>query len=496
MTAEDPGAANMVATHRKTFSAAVADGLKDAITSGGLHVGNVPLDKLTQDPDNPKTHTERNYRAIAASLSEHGQVSPLVVQCSTGIIIAGNATALSMVSLGMTHADVVMLDVDDRERRKLAVRLNRTSELGGWDAAVLAEALEDWDGAYDDLWDEDEALALFDPDGSGGPDKPRDVVRLVDQFGAPPFNLLDSRQGYWQARKRAWWSIGLSATAGREQLVASCNSSGADYMQGRGGQYGEAGGSAFDPVLAELSFRWFMPAGGHVLDPFAGEAVKGVVAGMLGYSYTGVEVRPEQVEVNRSQWAGIAARVPADEGEDVSSAQLRTPTWLLGDSALLEQSLPEGAMYDGCVTSPPYYDLEVYSDQSDDGSTLGTYEEFMRWYEGIFSQVVDRLRPGSFVVVKVGDVRDKVGALRGFVADNVIAFRRLGLHLYNDAILATPAGTAPLRAGKAFRASRKLCRVHQSVLVFWKGDPRKVNESLGDLPALYVDTTGPDDDAG
>ena len=31
-----------------------------------------------------------------------------------------------------------------------------------------------------------------------------------------------------------------------------------------------SGTSIFDPVLCELVYRWFCPAGGAVLDPFAG----------------------------------------------------------------------------------------------------------------------------------------------------------------------------------------------------------------------------------
>src|SRR5688572_4612648 len=51
-----------------------------------------------------------------------------------------------------------------------------------------------------------------------------------------------------------------------------------------------SGTSIFDPVLCELIYRWFVPPGGLVLDPFAGGSVRGIVAAMLGRRYVGVEL--------------------------------------------------------------------------------------------------------------------------------------------------------------------------------------------------------------
>src|SRR5882724_9329726 len=59
-----------------------------------------------------------------------------------------------------------------------------------------------------------------------------------------------------------------------------------------------SGTSIFDPVLCELAYRWFCPPEAQVLDPFAGGSVRGVVASLLGYLYTGVELRGEQVAAN------------------------------------------------------------------------------------------------------------------------------------------------------------------------------------------------------
>jgi ParB-like chromosome segregation protein Spo0J len=117
-----------------------------------LNLTTVALADLRPDPANPRTHDARNLAAIAASLREHGQVEPLLVQRATMMVIGGNGRAEAMRSLGWKHARVALLDVSDVEARKLSIALNRTGELAGWDEAVLARHLSDLselDGAFD-----------------------------------------------------------------------------------------------------------------------------------------------------------------------------------------------------------------------------------------------------------------------------------------------------------------------------------------------------------
>lgn len=114
------------------------------------------------------------------------------------------------------------------------------------------------------------------------------------------------------------------------------------------------GTSIFDPVLCELAYKWFTPEGGAILDPFAGGGVRGIVAQYLGYKYTGVELRQEQVEAN-----GMNAK------EILSADNL--PLWITGDS---EKEIPKiKSKFDLLFSCPPYADLEVYSDLPEDISS-------------------------------------------------------------------------------------------------------------------------------
>jgi hypothetical protein len=38
---------------------------------------------------------------------------------------------------------------------------------------------------------------------------------LLTRFVAPPFSVLDTRQGYWQERRRSWLSLGMQSELGR-----------------------------------------------------------------------------------------------------------------------------------------------------------------------------------------------------------------------------------------------------------------------------------------
>ncbi len=229
------------------------------------------------------------------------------------------------------------------------------------------------------------------------------------------------------------------------------------------------GTSIFDPVLCELAYRWFCPPGGAVLDPFAGGSVRGIVASKLGRPYTGIDLRAEQIDANRAQ----AEQICGDP----------MPRWVCGDSREIVPTLAKQGIapqFDFVFSCPPYADLEVYSDDPRDLSTL-EYDEFRAAYAKIIAGACALLKPDRFACFVVGDVRDRQGFYRNFPGHTIEAFEAAGLRLYNEAILVTAVGSLPIRAGKQFAASRKLGKTHQQLYVFCKGDPRKATEAVGEV---------------
>lgn len=100
-----------------------------------------PIDSLTPDPDNARTHDADNLGAIAASLKAFGQQKPIVVD-TRGVVLAGNGTLAAARSLGWTEVDVVETDLEGAAAAAYAIADNRTGELSQWDYQALALALE------------------------------------------------------------------------------------------------------------------------------------------------------------------------------------------------------------------------------------------------------------------------------------------------------------------------------------------------------------------
>lgn len=228
----------------------------------------------------------------------------------------------------------------------------------------------------------------------------------------------------------------------------------------------EAGGSAltgtsvFDPVLCEIIYNWFCTKGGIVFDPFAGGSVRGVVAELLGRKYIGIDLSEKQIDANQinADTFGVC------------------PAWHCDDSKNADLYIPDGSA-DLVFSCPPYHNLEKYSDHPLDLSNM-SYADFIKAYREIISIATRKLKENRFAVFVVGDIRDSKGAYRDFISDTKQIFKDCGLCLYNEMILLNVCGTAPMRAGQPFRTNRKVTKLHQNILVFYKGDIKAIKSTF------------------
>ena len=407
---------------------------------------------------NARTHGDDQLRAIAQSIETFGFLVPVLVDAD-GTIIAGHARTVAAETLGLESIPAIRVEhLTDAQRRAYLIADNKLCERGGWDQDLLRQELAGLKDAGLDLgltgFEPGELFDLMRPDAGDEADPAS--RSLSERFLVPPFSVLDGRQEYWQARKREWLALGIKSELGRD---APCLPTLAlDRGRRTDGKTLSNGTSVFDPVLCELAYRWFCPPGGHVLDPFAGGSVRGIVASRMGRHYTGIDLRAEQVEANRRQAATICGEYhPA-------------PTWIAGDSREELDNLPGDYQADLVLSCPPYADLEKYSDDPRDLSNQGDYAAFRDLHADIIAKACARLRDDRFAVWVVGDIRLHDGSYAGLTVDTINAFRDAGLNLWNDAVFVTPAGSLPLRAGTAFMRSRKLGKTHQNVLAFYKGE--------------------------
>lgn len=233
------------------------------------------------------------------------------------------------------------------------------------------------------------------------------------------------------------------------------------------------GTSIFDPVLAELVYRWFTPQGCRVLDPFAGGSVRGIVASRLGHHYAGIELRNDQIAANERQ--AIAICRPGEP----------RPIWMEGDARERLDGIQAGAA-DLIFTCPPYGNLEVYSDDPRDisGYSRQDFDEAMRV---IILKACRALAEDRFAIWVASDYRLEDGSYACLPSKIRFWHDAAGLKLYNEAILLNVAGSLPIRAGKQFQATRKLGRMHQEILVFLKGDEKRATQAMAGIDMKAID---------
>lgn len=357
--------------------------------------------------------------------------------------------------------------LSEEEKKEFIIKDNLS--YGEWDWDMLAN---EWEPMQLEEW----GLNCWQPDkegvenGSGSAGSSSEAGKhgsLSDKFIAPPFTILDTRQGYWRERRAMWRERIADFGTSREGTLADGETNCMATINN--------GVSLFDPVLAEILCKWFAPANGKIFDCFAGDTQKGLVFGSCGYEFTGIELRQEQCDVNEA----VLARFPdmkervryiCDDGQNVGKYFAPCSQDLL-------------------FSCPPYYDLEVYSDKPNDASNQPSYEAFLSILEKAFASAIDCLKDNRFAVVVVGDIRNKEGFYYDFVDDVKRIFKAHGMPLYNECIIVEPIGTLPQRVQRYMR-NRKVGKCHQNVLVFYKGNPKEIPNFFSEITYSSEDLQG------
>jgi len=444
-----------------------------------LKIKEKKLSELIPYIGNAKKHPASQIAKIAGSIKEFGFLVPALIK-KNGEIICGHGRILAAESAGLQSVPCIVADgLSDLQVKAFRIAENRLAE-SSWDNELLAiEMQQILDADYDieligfedaELkkllganYDIDEIDIEHGEEDFGKKYEEGESGALRRDYIVPPFSVLDGRAGYWMERKKKWLEIGLRSHEGRIETMKSMEHL---AQRKKGDPVGAwAGTSIFDPVLCEILLRWFCPNDGHVLDPYAGGSVRGIISGILGRKYTGVDIRPEQVEANFNNLSDISEKIIAK------------PDWIIGNSSKIDDAIENE--FDFVFSCPPYFSLEKYSDLPGDISNM-PLEKFREKYTEAIVKSCAMLRENRFAAFVVGDVREK-GVYIDFPGITIEAFREAGLCLYNNAVYLTVCGTAALRARGQF-GNRKLVNTHQQVLVFYKGDIKKISENFPAIP--------------
>jgi DNA modification methylase len=404
-------------------------------------------------PENPKEHPDAQLEYIAYVIENYGWGRAILISKDNFILAGHGAVMAAEQKLGMNRVPYTRSEHLHNTPEAIALMLadNKLGELSLWIESKLqlnAEKLELNNIDIAPLGFKMEELSLKkDPMGEltkrYNENNTGKAGSLQEDFIIPPFSVFDTRQSYWKEKKAEWKTIFDNKGQSREDLM--------------GTQFGV---SILDPVLVQVLMTWFCPEKGQILDLFAGDFTTGIISHLLGHDLEGIEIRPEQVKINNEtiEKLGINAHYICDDAQNV-------------DKHITSNSK------DLLFSCPPYFDLEVYSDLPNDASNQATYKDFINIMENSLSKAIKTLKSNRFAALVVSDIRDKAGFYYGFPDAVKKIFKDNGMELYNDIVLINEAGSAPLRARQTFKF-RKVVKSHQNILIFYKGDIKKIKEDF------------------
>lgn len=420
------------------------------------------IDDLIPYENNAKEHPKEQIEQIKKSIIEFNNNDPIAID-ENNVIIEGHGRHEALKQLGYEQVECIRLSHLNEEQKK-AYRLihNKLTMNSDYDFNLLEQELMNIQDI--DMLEFDFDMSFLNEDEEEI--KEEASKKLTDEFLIPPISVFDTRQGYWQDRKRAWKSLGISSDVGRDEALLG---QGLKQLAEKQGSKTLTGTSIFDPVLCEVMYKWFNVHEGSIFDCFAGGSVRGIVAEKLGYKYTGIDLRKEQIEANilNAQEMGL------------------NPTWICDDSLNADLYVEDDSV-DLLFSCPPYADLEVYSDDERDISNMD-YEQFKEVYRKIIDISCRKVKNDRFAIFVVGDVRDKKGYYRNFIDYTKECFNKNGFMTYNEIILLEQLGTIPLRARYVFK-KRKVAKAHQNILIFYKGNINNIPCNYSNIEVGELDT--------
>lgn len=408
----------------------------------------VSVDELRQHPQNPR---RGDVELIARSIEQNGFYGAVVVQRSTGFVLAGNHRLLAAKHRGIGELPVLWLDVDDDAARRILLVDNRSNDLATYDEAQLVELLQgielDGTGYTDD--DLASLMSSLDVEAatSGGDEHASDDIfsrftrdEIIDAAIAHyrergfPYRELPMHEQMQQLNKLAAldsdallttnvgyhvadsyhphrWHVPIAGKRTRTAVDAfnddermrraislviddGARLDDASLLSSLGMVLGTQVAANFRPGFALLMYRRFAPEGATVLDTSTGFGGR-----LVGFAAS-----------QCAHYIGIDPNVPTHEGNERMIETLK-----IGGAALINkpaEDVEAEPLRDSCdfaFTSPPYFAKEQYSD--DETQSWKRYSSGEAWRDGFLRPMLElqhtALRAGSFNVVNIADVKIK-----------------------------------------------------------------------------------------
>src|SRR5579863_2470034 len=120
----------------------MSNGLRDDLargdTAGAPQIEWVPIESIRPNPKNPRTHSKKQIRQIAASIRKFGFLNPLIVD-DENTILAGHGRLEGARLAGMAQVPIVRFGhLSEAQKRAYVIADNKIAEQAGWDRELLS----------------------------------------------------------------------------------------------------------------------------------------------------------------------------------------------------------------------------------------------------------------------------------------------------------------------------------------------------------------------
>jgi 16S rRNA G966 N2-methylase RsmD len=146
LLARETGGAEGTADQRASVEGKISSvGTGELQVSGKLNMSVIyrKLDQLKPNPENPRRHSKKQVRQIAASIEAFGFNVPILID-REGKVIAGHGRLAACHELGWSEVPTLRLDhLTPAQARAFMIADNRLTEISTWDDRLLAEQLKE-----------------------------------------------------------------------------------------------------------------------------------------------------------------------------------------------------------------------------------------------------------------------------------------------------------------------------------------------------------------
>ena len=127
----------------------------------------VPIEKITLNPDNPRTIKDDNFKKLVQSVKDFPEMTEIreVVVNKDYMVLGGNMRFQAMKEAGYTEIPVKVVDLTPEQQREFIIKDNVSGGDWDWDNLVSdwdADLLKDWGLDVPDEWQPEEEEVVED----------------------------------------------------------------------------------------------------------------------------------------------------------------------------------------------------------------------------------------------------------------------------------------------------------------------------------------------